>query len=156
MKQIKNSLSLFVVYVIFGIIVMVTTSKFTRSEETAMFWLQLIMGFFSLCVILFYTLKFLKNKSKYSKKKFYIYSSIFLIEILLIKTISYAFNVSTRNTWLALIGLDVIFITIGILFLDIAQYIKNIRKTVAFLLYFAAVFIALTIIIVNIGSFMYL
>jgi hypothetical protein len=141
MKLAAKQLGYFVIFIAVGIIVTLVIRIFSESLETYVFWFKLIMGIVSVCMITFEIWRRLKSKS--AKKKFFIYTSILIVEIISIQVVSYAFNLDTRNTLLGLIGGDIIFITIGVLLFDIANSIKEKREYVAFSLKAFVVFFAL-------------
>ena len=151
MKLAIKQLGYFVIFIAIGIIVTLVIRIFTESIETYVFWLKLIMGIVSVCVITFEIWRHLKSKS--AMKKFFIYTSILIVEIISIQVISYAFNLDTRNTLLGLIGGDIVFITISVLLFDIANSIKEKREYVAFSLKAVVVFFALILFLVNILFF---
>jgi len=151
MKQVIKYFKFFAIYIAICIIVATVIRYFTESLEIGLFWFQLIMGTISICMIILYIWSCLKSKS--AKKKFFIYTSLFIIEIILIQGISYAYGTSTRNTWLGLVGGDIIFITLGVLLFDIAKSIKEKREYVAFSLYSIVVVGTLILLLTNIFFF---
>jgi len=151
MKLAIKQLGYFVIFIAIGIIVTLVIRIFTESIETYVFWLKLIMGIVSVCMITFEIWRHLKSKS--AMKKFFIYTSILIVEIISIQVISNASNLDTRNTLLGLIGGDIVFITLSVLLFDIANSIKEKREYVAFSLKAVVVFFALILFLVNILFF---
>ena len=151
MKRIKKRFGFFILFIVVGIIVTLTINTFSENEESYIFWFQSIMGFFSLCAILFCIWR--NIKSEHAKRKLFAYTSIFLAEIILILVISYVFRINTRNTWLSIIGADVLFFTSSVLLFDLAKSIKEKHKSIAILLYLSICFLVITLVTINIFYF---
>ena len=82
------------------------------------------------------------------KKKYYTYIGTILCEILLFLLLSIILDVSLRDTLLALIAANVVFMTLFIIVLDIGRYIKNTKPNVAIVLYIVF-FVGLVIVVGN-------
>ena len=156
MKEIKSSLIFFIKHMAIGIIVIGILTFFIEDEEQGMFWFQIIMGFIGICIMFYYFLekyKSLGSDQEYIRKKFIRYSIIFAIEIILIFGISFIFGISTRNTWLSLVGANVIFTTAGVLMCDIARYVKETNEPLAIKLHLVTFFLAMALVLVNLFVF---
>ena len=69
------------------------------------------------------------------KKKYFVYISVIAFQVIILQTISAILNVSLTNTWFAFIGVNVVFLTIFIMLIDIARTITSESEKVALALY---------------------
>ena len=86
--------------------------------------------------------------NKYVRKKYIMYVSIFISEIIIINVLSLVLGVGTYNTWLGLVGANVIFLTIVIMLFDIVKSIKHSRTFVVHVVYFI-LFLTITLLVIN-------
>ena len=77
-------------------------------------------------------------KNKNARKKYVIYSSVLFGQGIILWLVSLLLNVGLENTWLAFIGVNIMFLTILVSLFDTAQTIHKTYKKIARFLYFIA------------------
>ena len=90
---------------------------------------------------------------KHMNKKPIIYACILAGILLTTLVISFFTGVDTSNTWLGLFFVNTFFLTIVIMFFDLAKTAKTSRALTGYLIYFMSSIIILFIIIGNIAFF---
>lgn len=85
--------------------------------------------------------------------KFIIYPAVILIEFISINILSKVLSISTENTWLGAIGVDLIFVTIIIILIDIAKKFRNKNTFVFYLISILIILLILVTVLVNIIYF---
>ena len=93
----------------------------------------------------------MQKKRPLLSKKHITYPGIIIIEVLLILLLSTALGLSTHNTWFAVIGVDIIYLTIAIILFIEAKSMRKTRMFTAFCLYFIMTLIIIGIIVTNIA-----
>lgn len=88
-------------------------------------------------------------KKEHIRKKYIMYASVLIGQIAIVQFVSFVTGVGTVNTWLAAIGVTVMFSTLVILMFDIAKSTKRTHSFISILTYFIAFMTILAIIIVN-------
>ena len=76
--------------------------------------------------------------------KYRVYICLIVFEILVIELLSKLLNVGTVNTWLATVGLDLVFLTICVMLYKIAKSKAGTDSLVPYVLYFAIFVIVVT------------
>ena len=147
MKHIKGRCFIYI-----GIIASLATLATILSEFIGNTWFNAISTFliyFTLCMVLIDVGKSI-NKN-HVRKKYVRYVCIFASEIAIILLISYMLGVGTHNTWLGLIGANVIFLTVIIMLIDIKKSIKPCRSFAKYAICFVSVLILMGLVINNIA-----
>ena len=108
-----------------------------------------ILGLLVICAILFDIGRIIKNKTV--QRKYFIYLSIIVCQILLLQLISVVLDVGTVNTWLGLVGANVILGTMFTMFFDIARILKNNKKFLGGLLLVIALLGTAIMILLTVG-----
>jgi len=94
------------------------------------------------------------NKKRRGKKwKLIIYSSAFVIQIVITLIISEITGVSTANTWLGAVSMTAFFATLTILLLDIRKSILNTHQKTVAIIEIITLLTVVAIIIANVAFF---
>jgi len=93
-------------------------------------------------------------KERHVKKKYAIYTCLLVGQMVLMQITSLITSVSLSNTWLGVLGVSAIFITIVIILLDISKSIRRTKIYVAYGLWFIASLLIAGTVISNIAFFL--
>ena len=85
------------------------------------------------------------------KKRYYLF--IIIIEFALMLLFSKILNIGTGNTWLGTVSVDIMFLTVVIMLIDIAKSIKQKNKYLFYFIIFVIIIIIISTIITNIIFF---
>jgi len=104
----------------------------------------------AICVILFDVSRLIKDRG--IRKKYLIYLSVFIGQVIVITLIWEIFDLDSYNNWLELIPPNLIVLTMVTIILDVARSIKNAPAFVPRLIRCAAIFLVVILIVANIAT----
>jgi len=90
-------------------------------------------------------------KNKQARKKYIIFTSIIVGQMVFFQLLSIALNVSTENTWLGLLGANAILLSIFAMMLHIAKPMRDTRRALCLLLHLVAYFGIAMVVMVNLS-----
>ncbi|MCL2678674.1 MAG: hypothetical protein FWE85_06450 [Clostridiales bacterium] len=137
--------------VLFGIAAILSTELCENSGNTLVYMIGASLIPLSLGFILFDIGRSIKNKQ--TQKKYIIYTSILVGEILLLLLFSEILGVSTVNTWLADIGTSIMLVTVIVMLVITAQNVAKTRIDFAFYLYMLVFILFISLFFLNIMAF---
>ena len=149
MKNIKIRCLLYVGTIISSITVLGLIYEFTGYSwssilSTIIFWLAIVVMLVDIGVSI---------KKEHVKKKYIVYSSLFIGQVVIMQLISMITGVATYNTWLGSIGISIIFVTIVIMLNDITKSMKRNNIYITYGLRLTIYIVIIAIIINNIILF---